>query len=558
MRKGLSSRGAALVAAALLALPVARPLTVALPVAGIAAFVGTAEAQRRSGGYSRPSYSGSRTPSIGSSRSYAPRAPSTSSGSGGYARPSSRAPSVIPGFGGSASDRGYAREGSGDALRRFRERDAPITKPTQAPPAPGGPLGVPGGFGLPGGFGAPRPTVPSSGSWGGGWRPNPARDDYVRRGGGFGFPGGGVPGGVLAGPRGFGVWDAAFLWFMLSNLNRPGSTDFFHNHRNDPAIQDFRRQAEQQAGTDPEIRRQLDQLDGTLTQRRNDPVDPSYLPPDATPEVATARPEDRRTPSAAEPESGGGLGFILPLGLLVAGGGIVFLIARRRLASREGSVVKGPVGTAADMIRDRVTGAEPRGAGRRYRIGMTVTLDPTPFLLAGEALRVPAPREATQSVTEVGRIGGEGPSGMVRLYLADGAFVQVALGTDAAAEEARYFAPLDEVTPANEDEWGAWLDPREGMIGYREFETKDGAVHARVWQPGPEMVPPREMTETIEGPSGSRTVTRRSMLYASPTHAAAPAPEAEFVLVEMTEDGGNAWVTIHGGIALSPASLSIV
>ncbi|WP_376100009.1 DUF2491 family protein [Roseomonas sp. CCTCC AB2023176] len=217
-----------------------------------------------------------------------------------------------------------------------------------------------------------------------------------------------------------------------------------------------------------------------------------------------------------------------------------------------------PIGTAAGMIRDKITGAPQREAGRRYRVGMTVTLDPTPFLLAGDALRVPAPREATTSVTEVGRIGGDGPGGMVRLYTSGGGFVQVALGTGAEAEEARYFAPIDEVTPASEDEWGAWLDPREGMIGFREFQTKDGKNHTRVWQPGPEMVPPRVLEETIESASGTRTVTHRSMLYATPTHLGAGAPEAEFVLVEMTEEGSNASVTIHAGIALSPASLSIV
>jgi hypothetical protein len=96
------------------------------------------------------------------------------------------------------------------------------------------------------------------------------------------------------------------------------------------------------------------------------------------------------------------------------------------------------------------------------------------------------------------------------------------------------------------------------MIGFREFQTKDGRNHTRVWQPGPEMVPPRVLEETIESASGSRRVTHRSMLYAAPTQLGDGAPDAEFILVEMTEEGNDAWVTIHAGIALSPASLSIV
>ena len=71
-----------------------------------------------------------------------------------------------------------------------------------------------------------------------------------------------------------------------------------------------------------------------------------------------------------------------------------------------------------------------------------------------------------------------------RLYLPGGkAFFQLHLGAGGQPDECRYFSRLDEVTPADGQEWGAWLDPAEGMIGWPSFQTKDGKMYGRVWAP---------------------------------------------------------------------------
>jgi hypothetical protein len=97
------------------------------------------------------------------------------------------------------------------------------------------------------------------------------------------------------------------------------------------------------------------------------------------------------------------------------------------------------------------------------------------------------------------------------------------------------------------------------MIGWPEFQTRDGKVYGRAWSPdGAGRVAPRPLVETIEGAGGvARTVRSQAMLYAAPTGAAEPAPPTEYVLVSAVEAEGQAWVEISAGIDVNPATLSL-
>ncbi|MBN8899046.1 MAG: DUF2491 domain-containing protein, partial [Rhodospirillales bacterium] len=75
--------------------------------------------------------------------------------------------------------------------------------------------------------------------------------------------------------------------------------------------------------------------------------------------------------------------------------------------------------------------------------------------------------------------------------------------------------------------------------------------------PGTERIGPRVLTETIETPGGTRSVTSRAMLYGAATGAPPPAPQHEYILVAAVEDGGQARVEIRAGIDLNPASLQL-
>jgi hypothetical protein len=483
---------------------------------------------RSSGGYARPRSGYGRTPSFGGPR-VAPRTPSTS---GGYGRPSLPAPgyprrpsvdAAVPGAG-SAWDRSYSQERSAEALNRMRRQQEPARQPIPPP--------------------APNPDP--------GWWRRGGTAPIGRNGGWYGDRGwspGGLPG---FGQRSFGLWSGVFLGYLLSNLGRAGAVDFFHNHQDDPGYREWRAEAERQARDNAELRQRLDELDRRLAEQRDQPRDPNYLPPDVPPEVALAPRADARTPAVATGPEDNGLSPLLWL-LSLGGGAFAFLAWRRR---------QGAAPATAPGRRVPDIGARPDfSAAPRFRVGMTLTCDPTPFLLGGTALKVPPPAVAGAdprvSVQAVGRIR-EGADELTRLYLPDGrGLFQIHLDAQGQFDECRYFATIDEVTPADAAEWGAWLDPQQGMIGWPEFQTKDGKLYTRLWAPGPNPVPPRRMVETIEGLTGTQELRIQAMLYAAPTGAAAPAPETEYILVSALEAGARAWVEIRAGIDINPASLSL-
>nr|WP_255636293.1 DUF2491 family protein [Azospirillum sp. 412522] len=562
------------------------PVTIAATVTATAAAVvlapGEAEARAgsssrsSSGGYSRPS----RTPSVSSggsggySRPSTSRTPSTGSGggwfsggssssSGGYARPGNSAPSVAaPPT--SAGDRTFSQQGSADALNRYRTKQEADRTPPAQPGAPPPAASTQG-----------RTGSSSSSGWGWGWgsggssyrtpstRPAPA-NPY----GGYGWS---PPPYSIGAPRRFGVWDGLFLWFMLDTLTRPGHAAFFHNNADDPGYREWRQEADRLARDNAELRGKLDQLDQSMTAQAGAPRQAGQLPPDIPAELARADSASSVDGANAVQTSGrSGHGFWW-WGLLLLGAAVLFLLwrARRRMDSpaKPGAVANSPVskggsdvplfGTLGNYVNQKLSGKAYSPS--LFRLGMTVTVDPTPFLLAEGATKVKAPDTGTDRLVSIEAVGTvtSGPASVYRLHLPGGSFFQIHLGPDGQPDECRYFTPIDSVTPSDEGEWGFWLDDAEGMIGWPEFQTKDGKLYPRVWQPGASRIQPFTLSEARQTLRGTETVTSQAMLYGAPTNAAAPAPATEYILVEAVERSGRASVEIAAGIDVNPASLSL-
>ena len=354
-----------------------------------------------------------------------------------------------------------------------------------------------------------------------------------------------------------------FLWTLLSNLSRPGAGEFFHNNQNDPGYRQWRAEADGLAHDNPELRSKLDDLDMQLAERDSQPRDPGALPPEIPADVAKAPP--RRTPGLPD---GGASGATVAAVVLFGAGGLAYLAWQRRpVVAGGGAAAGGPavtrppttaLGSAAAMLRHKLSGETYRPD--KFRIGMPLQLDPTPWILAGNALKAPQPGGTGSGQISVSAIGQvqSGNARLLRLYLADDRSL-VQLHQDAAGDpdECRLFATIDEVTPTDPGEWGVWLDPGQGMIGWPQFQTKDGKIYDRVWAPGSDWVAPRPITETIETLSGTRTVQSQAMLYAAATGAADPAPATEYILVAAVQDAGQARVEIRAGIDLNPTVLQL-
>jgi hypothetical protein len=487
---------------------------------------------RASGGYSRPG-GYSRTPSLGGSGGY--RTPSTS---GGYNRPSQSyvrpPPLTVPQ---SPGDRSFSEGRSGAALDRYRAQQNEVRRQRQYTPAPSGPQAPNPSYQYP-----PRQYGPA---------PPPDRSAWLNQRG-WSLP----PQTYYGGNRNFGLWSGLFLGALLSNLGRPESIDFFHNNQNDPGYRQWRTEADRQAQDNADLRQRLDELDRQLAARDDQPRDPGALPADVPPEIAKATPS--RTPDAVDETGGSGWVWIV---VLAGGSGIAYLAWRRRHPTSGGSssMSRPPANalhSAGAMLRHKLSGEGYTPS--KFRVGMTLALDPTPFILAAGAIKLPQPDGTGQvSVSSVGHVVA-GNTQLVRLYLPDGRhLVQLHLDYAGDPDECRLFGTIDEITPADPNEWGAWLDPNEGMIGWPAFQTKDGKTYMRVWVPGETRISPRVLTETIESLSGTRTVQSQAMLYAGPTGAPNPAPATEYIMVAAVQDGARAWVEVRAGIDLNPVTLQL-
>jgi len=341
----------------------------------------------------------------------------------------------------------------------------------------------------------------------------------------------------------FGMWDGMMLWFLLDNLRRPGNADFFHHQQGDPGYRAWRADADRLAADNPDLRSKLRSLDGELSSRAGQPRDPSYAPPGIDPRIALSANQAVRKPPA---EASSGSGLLIVVVVVLAGGAVLFWLWRRRRQAA-------PARTATPM-------AELGKPMTKFRVGMTVTLDPTPFLVAGDALRFHAPTAGNNGlvgIEAVGALDGQGAT-LHRLYLPGGdAFFQLHLDAHGEVDECRYFTRFDEVTPATPDEWGFWLDDRDGMIGWPEFETKDGKRHGRIWSPGGERATPLHFEETIQAVDGPWTRKHDAMLYGLSTGLAAPSPATEYLLVSAVEGEAGARIELHLGIDINPAGLSL-
>lgn len=512
------------------------PIAAGTVLAGFVAEDASARARggRSSGGYSRPSV---RTPSF-SARPSAPRTPSTS---GGYARPSTQ-PSATPfsrGTAPSAGDQALSRQRAADALRQQRaveQQRQQATRPSTAQPGPSGSL------------------------WGGTDRrtPSAAPPPPPRTGGWFARQGWSAPSYAAAAPRSFGVWDGLFLWFMLDNLTKPGYSDWFGRNRNDPGVQQWRQQADAMAQDNADLRRKLADLDSRAAPTAAAPPDSGWVevPADIPPEIATADGPQRRTPSAAPDEGGSGFGGMLFGFALVAGaGGLAYMTLRRRRAEQGGSPMN-PLSSAVAMARNAIVPKDY--VPSHFRVGMVMTVDVSPFILAAGATKVTPPDASEDGRMTVAALGRIDATALIRLHLHDrkGLF-QLHLDATGTPDECRYFSLFDEVTPGDAGEWDVWLNPAEGMIGWPEFQTQDGKLYQRVWLPGHGKVMPLDLVEQIATAEGTETIRLKSMLYAAATGLAAPAPTTEYILVSAVERQGQAWIELRAGIDINPATLEL-
>lgn len=239
----------------------------------------------------------------------------------------------------------------------------------------------------------------------------------------------------------------------------------------------------------------------------------------------------------------------------------------------------------SQMIRRKLVGdPAPRDM---FKPGMFLTLSAIPFLLSDDATHIGAPEiDGADIKTNVGNVSQVdcGDLQLVRLHVApvDGqpGFFQIELDAQGEITECRFFQWIDTVYPQNEDEWFQWVNPYWGrpiefsmddpnyprayqvsqilpMIGHPQFQLTDNTLFGRHWSPSDYNIDPFLFTETEYGP-GRAVVAQRnwqSMLYSRALELPSPAPQAEYILVSLVEEGQGAEIRILCGIDIPASSI---
>ena len=174
----------------------------------------------------------------------------------------------------------------------------------------------------PGQVGTNKPILNQNKSFGSYQEYNGYRDNY------YAGRGWSAPGYAFNSFSSFGMWDAMFMWFMISNLT--SGAGFFHNNQNDPGVQAFRQEAAKLSESNADLKKQVAELNTKLDQMNKDgvPVDPNAIPKDVDPNVVLAQPKLAETKAPESKNSSGGLFW--PIVTLVAVGGIGYMLFSRR------------------------------------------------------------------------------------------------------------------------------------------------------------------------------------------------------------------------------------
>ncbi|MCE5244852.1 MAG: hypothetical protein ABFD98_19770 [Syntrophobacteraceae bacterium] len=106
---------------------------------------------------------------------------------------------------------------------------------------------------------------------------------YTRRNVFYTSYGWSAPGYAFGSYSSFGIWDAMMLWFMLDHLNDHRYASMYYHHRDDPGMQQFRKEAERLSLENADLREKLKDLDTRTKamEAQGMKPDPSYVPDDA-------------------------------------------------------------------------------------------------------------------------------------------------------------------------------------------------------------------------------------------------------------------------------------
>jgi hypothetical protein len=129
----------------------------------------------------------------------------------------------------------------------------------------------------------------------------------------------------------FGMWDALALWFILDHFSNPHYSAMYYNHSDDPAMLEWRKEAERLAQDNADLKTKLAGLDAQVATMQGKPKDPAYVPDDMKAAVVAPDAASKLLPGAQPAKSSSEFPWVLGGIVVIALGGGGFWLYRRNM-----------------------------------------------------------------------------------------------------------------------------------------------------------------------------------------------------------------------------------
>jgi hypothetical protein len=125
----------------------------------------------------------------------------------------------------------------------------------------------------------------------------------------------------------FGIWDSMMLWFMLDHIQDQQYAAMYYNHRDDPGMQQFRKEVDRLSAENADLKEKVKALDDSTRsfEQRGVKPDPSYVPEDAAGVALAASTAEKEIP--VKKSSGFPWVLVFVIASLAA---MVFMLKRRK------------------------------------------------------------------------------------------------------------------------------------------------------------------------------------------------------------------------------------
>jgi hypothetical protein len=206
----------------------------------------------------------------------------------------------------------------------------------------------------------------------------------------------------------------------------------------------------------------------------------------------------------------------------------------------------------------------------RIKLGCTIEIESTPFLVAGDALKIACPpmdnivKAAGKSVFNNGEIV------IYRFYLNEAgaseeeSMLQLSFDKKGELFDLMLYRLSDEIRPASDADWDIWLNKYRGLIGYTNFQIDPGTpqviTYERVTPDGSgERLNPLFIRESItDDPYVESIITVDHALAVYGRGVTLEGDVIENILISKDDDETDAVVRIWIGIPLDAGFIKIL